>query len=810
MKYVIIGGVAGGASAAARLRRLDEEAEILLFERGDYISYANCGLPYYIGGVIEDRERLFVQTPRSFGERFRVGVRVRSEVERIDTEKKEITVKELSTGKVYTEDFDKLILSPGAAPVKPPLEGIGQEGIFTLRNVNDTDHIKAFIDRKGAKRAVIVGAGFIGLEMAENLRHLGMEVTVVEMADQVMTPVDFEIAAVVHQHFKVKHTGLLLGEAVTAFKATQEGLAVELRSGKRIPADIVVLSIGVRPEIQLAKEAGLEIGSAGGIKVNEYLQTSHPDVYAVGDAIEFPHFITGKAVLTFLAGPANKQARICADNIVSGNKQVYKGAIGTAIAKVFDLTVGAAGVSAKLLDKWEIPYKEVIVHMASHAGYYPGAIPLTIKVNFSPEDGRLLGGQAVGYDGVDKRLEMLAAVIRQKGTVYDLMELEQAYAPPFSSAKDPVNMAGFVADNLLSGRMESISWKELKELDKQTITLINVCTYEECELGTIPGSLNIPLNELRGKLNTLPKEKPVVVYCAVGLRGYIASRILKQNGFSVRNLSGGLKTYETVTARQNNESGSMEVEEVPVNPEEKTERRVVLDACGLQCPGPVMKLKQGMDGLAEGDQLVITATDTGFVRDVESWTKMTGNRLLDIKQEKGVITAILEKGKVMPAVQERNEGGKTLIVFSDDLDKALAAFVIANGAAATGKKVTLFFTFWGLNIIKKKPQKPVEKDLTGKMFGFMLPSGSRKLSLSKMNMLGIGSGMMRSIMKKKKIDSLEELMEKAQSAGVELIACQMSMDVMGIKAEELMEGVGIGGVATYLERAENSNLNLFI
>lgn len=809
MKYIIIGGVAGGASAAARLRRLDEQAEILLFERGTHISYANCGLPYYIGGVIEDREKLFVQTPRHFASRFRIGVRVESEVEKIDTERKCIRVKELSSGKIYTETFDKLILSPGAVPVKPSLEGVDLEGIFTLRDVGDTDHIKAFADRQKVHKAVVVGGGFIGLEMAENLRHRGMEVVVIEMAEQVLTPVDFEIAAVVHQHFKMKHTGLLLGETVTAFKRTSEEIVVELKSGKRVSADMVILSIGVRPGIQLAKDAGLEIGSAGGIKVNEYLQTSHPDIYAVGDAIEFPHFITGRGVPAFLAGPANKQARICADNIVRGNERVYKGSIGTAIAKVFDLTVGTTGVSAKMLDKWGIAYKEVIIHMASHAAYYPGAIPLTLKINFSPANGLLLGGQVVGYDGADKRLEMLAAVIRQKGNIYDLMELEQAYAPPFSSAKDPVNMAGFVADNLLNGLTEAINWRELKESDKQNITLVNVCSQEECELRNIPGSVNIPLNDLREKLCTLPREKAIVVYCAVGLRGYIASRILKQHGFSVRNLTGGLKTYETVTAGQNNEDWSERHKVAGEMPEEKAVKKV-LDACGLQCPGPVMKLKEGMDELSEGEQLIITATDSGFSRDVSSWTKMTGNRLMDIKQERGVITAVLEKGgAVVPAFQKK-EDGKTFIVFSDDLDKVLASFVIANGAAATGRKVTLFFTFWGLNVIKKRPVKPVKKNLAGRLFGMVLASGSRKLSLSKMNMFGLGSRMMRRIMRKKNIDSLEELIHKAQSAGVEFIACQMSMDVMGIKAEELLDGVEIGGVATYLERAENANLNLFI
>lgn len=435
MKYMIIGGVAGGASTAARLRRLDEQAEIILFEKGEYISYANCGLPYYIGGVIEERERLFVQTPESFKARFNIEVRIKSEVKAIEPENKQVVIKDWATGKTYRESFDKLVLSPGAEPVLPPWEGIRTEGIFTLRNVADTDRIKAWAGRQEVKKAVVVGAGFIGLEMAENLHELGIQVTVVEMADQVMTPVDFEIAAVVHQQFKDRKVGLLLQEAVAAFCKTENGLQVELKSGKALQADLVILSIGVRPDNRLAKEAGLKIGETGGIWVNEYLQTSHPDIYAVGDAIEFPHPVSGRPSLSFLAGPANKQGRICAENIVDGNIRPYKGAIGTAIAKVFDLTVGATGLSARVLERLGITWQEAIVHAGSHAGYYPGSIPMTLKINFSPEDGKLLGAQVVGIDGANKRLEMLAAVIRTGGSVQDLMELDQAYAPPFPRRK---------------------------------------------------------------------------------------------------------------------------------------------------------------------------------------------------------------------------------------------------------------------------------------------------------------------------------------------------------------------------------------
>lgn len=814
MKYLIVGGVAGGASTAARLRRLDENAEIIMFERGEYISYANCGLPYYIGELIYEREKLFVQTPESFAARFNIEARVRSEVERVDTGKKVITVRDLASGRVYEEAYDKLVLSPGAAPVRPPLEGIDTEGIFTLRNVNDTDRVKEYIEDHDVKRALIVGAGFIGLEMAENLHEYGIKVSVVEMADQVMTPVDYEIASVVHQHFKSKGVGLHLQEAVTAFRPVEGGIDVVLRSGLVTRVDMVLLSIGVRPDVKLAREAGLEIGETGGIKVNEYMQTSHPDVYAVGDAVEFPNPVSGRPALAFLAGPANKQGRICADNVARGNHQKYKGSINTAIAKVFDLTVGAAGLSAKMLDRLQIPYREAIVHGASHAGYYPGAVMMDIKINFSPEDGRLLGAQAVGVDGVDKRLEMMSAVIRGGGTIYDLMELEQAYAPPYSSAKDPVNMAGFVADNMLSGKVKVMSWRELRATDRSGVMLVDVRSAEEFAMGSIEGAVNIPLDGSRAEFRNLPKDRTIVVFCAIGLRGYIAARVLMQLGYEVVNLNGGYRTYATAMAEQGNPLKYAEPEKpVEVKAPGKVEEKksIAIDACGLQCPGPVLKLKSGMEQLQAGERLEIKVTDQGFSRDVASWAKMTGNQLVDVKEEKGIITAILEKGGgVCPVVGGKPSNNKTLIVFSDDLDKALASFVIANGAASTGRKVTMFFTFWGLNVIKKERPGAVKKDAMGKMFGMMLPSGSRELSLSKMNMMGIGSRMMRKIMRDKRIDSLESLIEQAKANGVEFIACQMSMDVMGITREELIDGVNVGGVATYLERAEEANVNLFV
>lgn len=818
MKYVIIGGVAGGATAAARLRRIDEQAEIILLEKGKYISYANCGLPYYIGGVIAEREKLLVQTPASFGKRFRIDVRVENEVIAIDSEKKTLTIRK-ADGKEYEETYDKLLLSPGANPVKPPLEGIDSEGIFTLRNVEDTDRIKAYITDKQVKRTVVVGAGFIGLEMAENLHHAGVAVSVVEMGNQVMAPIDFSMAAPIHRHLIEKGVSLYLEEGVTRFRRTEEGITVFLKSGKTIPADIVLLSIGVRPATALAQQAGLELGETGGIRVDEHLETSVKDIYAVGDAIEYPHPLTGKPWLNYLANPANRQGRIVADNMALGNTTSYEGAIGTSIAKVFDMTVASTGLAAKRLKQWGMEYQSSVTHSASHAGYYPDALPLTLKLTFHPKTGKLYGAQCVGYEGVDKRIDQIAGLIKHGGTVYDLMETEHTYAPPFSSAKDPIAIAGYVASNIISGAMPVISWRELAE-KKDEVMLIDTRTPEEFSFGTIPGAVNIPLDEMRDRLSEIPADKPVVLFCAVGLRGYLAQRILIGRGYrNTANLIGGYKTYSAAVAPIPAPTASSPAQPAASAPSQSAQsgsakEPLRVNACGLQCPGPIMQVKKAMDSIAPGERVEIVATDAGFARDASAWCATTGNKLIEKKEEKGRYTVLLEKGdevcacpSSLPAAGGR---GKTLILFSDDLDKALATFVLANGAAATGQKVSIFFTFWGLNVLKKIQKPRTEKDIFGKMFGMMLPSSSLRLKLSKMNMMGLGSRMMRFLMKRKGIDSLESLRSQALAQGVEFIACQMSMDMMGIRREELLDEVTIGGVATYMERADKANVNLFI
>ena len=835
MKYVIIGGVAGGATAAARLRRIDEQAEIVLLEKGKYISYANCGLPYYIGGVIEERGKLLVQTPESFGQRFRIDVRVENEVVAIDTERKTLAIRKAG-GEEYEETYDKLLLSPGATPVKPPLEGIHSEGIFTLRNVEDTDLIKSYIADNQVKRAVVVGAGFIGLEMAENLHHAGISVSVVEMGNQVMAPIDFSMAAHIHQHLIQKGVSLYLEEGVTHFRRDEQGITVFLKSGKTIPADMVLLSIGVRPATGLAQQAGLELGETGGIRVDEHLETSVKDIYAVGDAIEYPHPLTGKPWLNYLANPANRQGRIVADNMALGNTISYEGAIGTSIAKVFDMTVASTGLAAKRLKQWGMEYQSSVTHSASHAGYYPDAMPMSIKITFDKKTGRLYGGQIVGYDGVDKRIDELALVIKHEGTIYDLMKVEQAYAPPFSSAKDPVALAGYVAEDIITGKNNPVYWRELRDIEMENKFLLDVRTPDEFSLGSLPGAVNIPLDELRDRLAELPKDKMIYTFCAVGLRGYLAYRILTQHGFDkVRNLSGGLKTYRAATAPIiiREENGN-EIDESPIQKETASQtsqpnvstapvtaaadasatsaKTVRVDACGLQCPGPILKMKKTMDTLVSGERVEITSTDPGFPRDAAAWCSSTGNQLISKDTSGGKSIVVIEKGepKSCNIVTSCEGKGKTFIMFSDDLDKALATFVLANGAAATGQKVTIFFTFWGLNVIKKLHKPETEKDIFGKMFGMMLPSSSKKLKLSKMSMGGMGGKMMRYIMNKKGIDSLESLRQQALENGVEFIACQMSMDVMGVKQEELLDEVTIGGVATYMERADNANVNLFI
>lgn len=544
MKYVVIGAVAGGASAAARLRRLDEQAEIVMFEKGEYVSYANCGLPYYIGEVIQERNKLFVQTAASFKSRFNIDVRISTEVIAIDPIQKKVSAKNLLTGEEYQESYDKLVLSPGAEPIRPPLNGINLPGIYTLRNVADTDYIKSFVQKHKTSKVVVIGAGFIGLEMAENLHDLGMKVSIIEMGNQILAPVDYPIAALVQQHIRSKGVDLRLSTAVTGFEALENGVKVLFKDGTSIDAEMVLLSIGVRPDTKLASMAGLNLGAAKGIWVNEFLQTSNSDIYAVGDAIEFANPITGQSMNTYLAGPANKQGRIAANNIVLGNKSQYHGAINTAIVKVFDMTVATSGTASKHLKNAGIKHIVSTNHSGSHAGYYPGAKQMAIQIAFSPEDGKLYSAQIAGQEGVDKRIDILSSLIQRGSNIAELVEFEHAYAPPYSSAKDPVNMAGFVAENILLDRLRVFYWDDVQQIPEMAL-LLDVRTKVEFEAGHIPNAINIPVDEIRDRMQEIPTNRPIYIYCEAGLRGYLAQRILRQTGYeTVANLSGGYVSWK--------------------------------------------------------------------------------------------------------------------------------------------------------------------------------------------------------------------------------------------------------------------------
>ncbi|NLK41169.1 MAG: FAD-dependent oxidoreductase, partial [Planctomycetes bacterium] len=600
-KVVIVGGVAGGASAAARLRRLSEDIEIILFERGEYISFANCGLPYHISGVIAERERLLVQTPQTMRKRFNIDVRTFSEVVRIDRENKRVIVRDLKADKEYTESYDRLILSPGAEPVRPPIPGIHSPGVFTLRNLADMDAILARIKDAKASRAVVIGGGYIGLEMVEALSERGLASTLVELEPQVMGTLDPEMAAPLADELRLNGVNLLLNTSVQTISEENGTLSVQLSSGDTVTTDMVIVAVGVRPETHLAKEAGLTIGARGGIVVKPSMQTSDPHIYAVGDAAEVTDFVSGAPTLIPLAGPANRQGRIAADHIC-GRDSAYRGTQGTAICKVFNLAAATTGLNEKGLKRTGIACEKIYVHAASHAGYYPGARQISLKLLFAPDSGKILGAQAVGADGVDKRIDVIAAAQRAGLTVQDLQHLELCYAPPFGSAKDPVNYAGFVASNVLNGDMPICHADDVVNPAPNQL-LLDVRTTDEFERGTIPGAICIPLDELRDRLNELPRDKEIMVFCQVGLRGYLACRILNQRGCRCRNLTGGYKTYcafigigkktEPVVAEMKDDAG----ENRPLEPSRPVSATLTIDACGLSCPGPLMKLKEAIDTL---------------------------------------------------------------------------------------------------------------------------------------------------------------------------------------------------------------------
>ncbi|EGT3616995.1 CoA-disulfide reductase [Clostridium perfringens] len=825
-KIVIVGGVAGGASTAARLRRLDENAEIVMFEKGEYISFANCGLPYYIGETIENRSSLIVQTVEQMSDKFKLDIRNLSEVISIGREDKKVRIKNLKTGEEYEESYDILVLSPGASPLKPEIKGLDKcNNLFTLRNIPDTDKIKAYVDDNKPRHATVIGGGFIGLEMAENLHERGIKVTLVEASNQVMAPIDIEMASMIHEHLIDKDVELILEDGVSSFE--DYGKKVILSSGKVINTDMIILSIGVRPETKIAEEAGLNLNERGAIIVDKTMKTSDENIYALGDAIEIMDFVNKKPIMIPLAWPANRQGRLVADNIC-GKHVEYKGTLGSSVAKVFDYTVASTGNNEKTLKRLGLQYKSIHIHPSSHAGYYPGAFPVAFKMLFNPKTGEIYGAQGVGMEGVEKRIDVLATAIKAGLKVEDLQDIEPCYAPPYNSAKDPVNMLGYYASNIIEGNVKTIQWHEVDLLDKNNSLIVDVREVFELMTGKIENSINIPLGQLRERINEVPKDKKIYVTCQVGLRGYVGCRILEQKGYDVTNIDGGIKTYLAIkkvdSALKNQEIFKKEslanIEEKNMNSKEVDLNNIKVDvnlnACGLQCPGPIKRVFEETNKMKDEEILKVSASDPGFVKDIKSWCEKTGNTLLRAgMNDKKVIEAYIQKGTSESACVRKYSGnvtkdGATLVVFSGDLDKAIASFIIATGAASMGKKVTMFFTFWGLSILKRKDKPRLEKKTIEKMFDAMLPGNAGKLPLSQMNMMGMGPAMIKKIMKDNNVEDLETLIKNAIDMGVNVVACAMSMDLMGIKKEEFIDGVEIGGVASYLGAAEDSGLNLFI
>ncbi|MGF7484719.1 FAD-dependent oxidoreductase [Lactococcus lactis] len=813
-KIIIIGGVAGGATAATRLRRLSEEDEIILFEKGEYISFANCGLPYHVGGVIKERDELLLQTVEGINSQYGLDVRNFSEVTSIDPTGKKVSVLNHQTGDTYEESFDQLIISTGAKSIIPQIEGLDNtNNVFTLRNIPDMDLIKKYISENGVKTATVIGGGFIGLEMMENLTELGINVQLVEMAPQVMPNIDFEMAQILHSQINMHGVRLILNDGLKSFQ--NKGEILELTSGEKLQTDMTILSIGVLPENSLAKKSGIELGFKGSIKVNKYMQTNFKDIYAIGDVIEVTDAITGHSTNIPLAWPANRQGRLVAD-VINGIPAEYPGTQGTSVAKVFELTAAGTGNSERVLKLKNIDYHAIHIHPNSHAGYYPGASPIALKLLFSSE-GKILGAQAVGTEGVEKRIDVIATAIKFGAKASDLAAIELSYAPPYSSAKDPVNMLGYTADNILNNKVEIFQWSDIKELQENSSFFLDVREDFELATGSIKNSVQIPLNQLREKLGELPKDKVIYVYCQVGARGYNAARILMQAGFNVKNLDGGYKTYKYAKYKIRNTIPQNPLKKGPSIKAEEENTNINIDACGLQCPGPILKVKENIDRMNEGQLLTIQASDFGFSTDIENWCKNTGNTLIENKIEGNKVLATIQKGnsecnslpdfKKTEGVLQETKDGTTMVLFSGDLDKALASMIIASGAAAYGKEVTVFCTFWGLTLLKKNK---IKKSGIAKLFDMMLPSSANKMPISQMNMGGIGSNMIKSIMKNKNVSSLPEMIQEAHHLGVKFVACTMSMDLMGIEKEELFDFVEYGGVATFIGDSENANMQLFI
>ncbi len=838
MKLVVVGGVAAGASVAARARRLDEFAEIIVLERSGNVSFANCGLPYHIGEVITDRSRLLLQTPASLRDSLDIDVRVSNEVTAIDPDAHTVSIRNLVTGEEYTESWDKLALCPGSSPFRPTLPGVDHPDVMVLRNVEDMDAIKAKVDGIVAdpdrlKHAVVIGAGYIGLEMAENLHERGMAVEVVELADQIMPPLDKELSTPMENYLRAHGVALHLSTAAAAFTPGKlpGTLTAELTSGRFLTTSLVILSAGVRPSTELAVAAGIELGPRGGIKVDRHMRTSNPDIYAAGDVVEVEHTVLDGSWIIPLAGPANRQARVAAENIC-GRDTEYESTQGTSIVKVFDMVAGGTGATEKQLRAAGIPFLRAHVHPSGHAGYYPGTAQMDVKCLYSPDDGRILGAQITGFDGVDKRLDVFATAIRLGATVFDLEKLELAYAPPFGSAKDAVNMIGFIGSNTLRGDVE-LWFSTDYPGNCEGARIIDVRSESEYDVWHIPGAELVPLPTLREAQADWDRQTPIRLYCASGFRSYLAYRALKQRGFTdVSTLAGGVKTFRAwhhvapedvpdplVPMDSYAEEESLRAAgALPAAAPGRTGVEIDLDCTGLACPGPIMELQKKMADLQPGDEVITHVSDIGFRLDAPAWAAKNGHEVLDIRPEgPGVVARIRKGGAVAAAggavanpVAARLREKKAFVVFSGDFDKVLAAFIIANGAVAMGDEVSMFFTFWGLNALRRPDAPDVDKSLLNKAFGRMMPSGPEEMKLSQMHMLGGGTAMIKKIMRDNKVPSLPELIASAQRAGVRLVACTMTMDLLGLHEDELIDGVEFGGVAMFLGEANESNGTFFI
>lgn len=808
MKVIVIGGVAGGATCATRLRRLKSDWEIIIYERDYYISYANCGIPYYIGGLVP-RENLFVTNPQEMKKKYNIDVFVRHEVIKIDPKNKKVFVKNLESGEEFEDSYDYLLLSPGASPIRPKIPGIESSKIYTLRTITDADKIVKEIE-SGKNEATVVGGGFIGIEVTENLVRRGVKVNLVEALPQVLSFIDKDLISYVHDELSNKGVKLYLGSPVKEFKENEK-IETILENGEKVASDFVVFSIGVKPEVNLAKEAGLAIGETGGILVNEKMQTSDPYIYAIGDAVEILNFVSNTKTRVPLAGPTHKQARVAANNI-AGIDSKYLGSMATAIVKIFNITAASTGLNSQTLEKLGIDYKFECLSTFNHAGYYPDAYPIYFKVFYENKTGKVLGGQAVGYDGVDTIINSLAPALRFSAKITEFKDIDFAYSPQYGHAKNPLNIVATMAEDDLSGFAPKVSVFEVDELIKKGAVLLDVRENEETIAHKLPDSINIPLSELKTRINELSKDKTYIICCSQGQRAYNALRFMLDNGYNAMYLSGGLTFYDSCFSAEKKETTKKIMSE-----EKKMEDKniIKIDAKGLSCPGPLMKLKEVLDKSPEDATIEIEATDPGFYRDIKSYCESKGLKLISLEKDK-IIKAVIQKleAKETPqrALKEETQKGDSvsIILFSNDFDKVTASLIIGNGALSMGKKVSIFCTFWGLNILRKDYKVDVKKNFIEKMFGMMMPRGAKEITLSKLNMLGMGTKMMRGIMKKYNVYPPEELLKMFIQNGGKVIACSMTMNLMGIKKEELIDGIEEGGVGTYLSFAEKSGINLFI